>query len=234
MENVPTWVSAITHRIPTSRKALENLPATQLNHEYYLHGDLEYRSTAETDYGGNSQRQLSFEVAQTRSPGNVELSGMRYRTFPHIGGRRDVSCRMAAQETPFPTMVQTRNKAQSDIRKGVRSRDSSLFGTDDLAGVCLMRDGTLYSDLPARLRRYRSDIFDDKYKRLPWYGLSRTITAHIGKDGYWYIHPKQHRTLTMREAARIQTFPDRFRFGERQVTRFVRSVRPFPLYLQRL
>lgn len=84
---------------------------------------------------------------------------------------------------------------------------------DDLEAFRLMDHGTLYSDLPARLRRYRADIFDDKYKRLPWDGLSRTITAHIGKDGYWYIHPSQHRTLTVREAARIQTFPDWFRFA---------------------
>src|ERR671936_1550143 len=76
-----------------------------------------------------------------------------------------------------------------------------------------MDDGTLYSDLPQRLRRYRSDIFTDKYKRLSWDGLSRTITAHLAKDGYWYIHPEQHRTLSVREAARIQTFPDWFRFA---------------------
>ena len=63
------------------------------------------------------------------------------------------------------------------------------------------------------LRRYRSDIFTDKYKRLAWDEVSRSITAHIAKDGYWYIHPQQHRTLSVREAARVQTFPDWFRFA---------------------
>lgn len=84
---------------------------------------------------------------------------------------------------------------------------------DDREAFKLMTASTLYSDLPERLRRYRSDTFKDKYKRLDWDDLSRTITAHIAKDGYWYIHPEEHRTLTVREAARIQTFPDSFRFA---------------------
>jgi len=84
---------------------------------------------------------------------------------------------------------------------------------DDREAFELMAAGARYPDLPERLRRYRSDIFDDKYNRLDWDELSRSITAHIAKDGYWYIHPAEHRTLTVREAARLQTFPDRFRFA---------------------
>jgi DNA (cytosine-5)-methyltransferase 1 len=76
-----------------------------------------------------------------------------------------------------------------------------------------MDSTTRYSDLAPELRRYRHDIFDDKYKRLDPHAVSRSITAHIAKDGYWYIHPYQDRTLTVREAARIQTFPDRVRFA---------------------
>jgi DNA (cytosine-5)-methyltransferase 1 len=84
---------------------------------------------------------------------------------------------------------------------------------DDKIAFEHMNAKTRYSELPEELRRYRADIFDDKYKRLDEHGLSRTITAHIAKDGYWYIHPKDNRTLTVREAARIQTFPDRYRFA---------------------
>src|SRR3954452_8824477 len=84
---------------------------------------------------------------------------------------------------------------------------------DDMEAFRLLAEGQTYVDLPERLRRYRSDVFTDKYKRLVWSELCRSITAHIAKDGYWYIHPQQHRTLSVREAARVQTFPDWFRFA---------------------
>jgi DNA (cytosine-5)-methyltransferase 1 len=91
---------------------------------------------------------------------------------------------------------------------------------DDLEAFSLMPEGGTYADLPERFQRYRSDIFTDKYKRLAWGDVSRTITAHIAKDGYWYIHPEQPRTLSIREAARVQTFPDHFRFAGEPTHRF--------------
>lgn len=101
--------------------------------------------------------------------------------------------------------TEDRNKVFDHITRPVRP--------DDLAAFELLDTKTKYSDLPEELKRYRDDIFDDKYKRLDANDLSRTITAHIAKDGYWYIHPEQNRTLTVREAARLQTFPDNFRFA---------------------
>jgi DNA (cytosine-5)-methyltransferase 1 len=96
-------------------------------------------------------------------------------------------------------------KVFDHITRPVREDDEQAFE--------LLDSESRYSDLPDHLKRYREDIFDDKYKRLSGDDVSRTITAHIAKDGYWYIHPEQNRTLTVREAARIQTFPDWFRFA---------------------
>ena len=110
---------------------------------------------------------------------------------------------------------------QRSMRDGVAEVDKGkLFDhitrpvrEDDALAFAGMDATTKYSDLPAEVKRYREDIFDDKYKRLDENDLSRTITAHIAKDGYWYIHPRQGRTLTVREAARLQTFPDWYRFA---------------------
>lgn len=71
------------------------------------------------------------------------------------------------------------------------------------------------------MRRARPDleheharVFDNSYV-VQWWDLpSKTILAHIHKDGFQFIHPdeKQLRTFTVREAARIQSFPDDFVF----------------------
>ena len=114
------------------------------------------------------------------------------------------------------------------LRKGVRGSEALLIRDhviravrpDDAEIYRSLEPGGTYMDVPEDLRRYRSDIFSDKYLRLSFEDLSRTITAHIAKDGYWYIHPREDRTLSIREAARIQTFPDRFRFAGHPSNRY--------------
>ena len=119
--------------------------------------------------------------------------------------------------TAFQKKAREGMSASSDV---VWDHITRRVRTDDRAAFRMMKAGTRYDQLPDRLRRYRSDIFTDKYHRLAWDGLSRSITAHIAKDGYWYIHPSEHRTLTVREAARIQTFPDHFRFAGTRTSAF--------------
>jgi len=73
-----------------------------------------------------------------------------------------------------------------------------------------------YNDLPERLQSHNNrKSFLDRFKvvadNLLW---SQTVVAHIAKDGHYYIHPdiKQNRSISIREAARLQSFPDDYYF----------------------
>lgn len=72
-----------------------------------------------------------------------------------------------------------------------------------------------YKDLPSNLITHKNTrVFNDRFKVVNGKGLCHTLVAHIAKDGHHYIHPDihQNRSLTVREAARIQTFPDDYYF----------------------
>ncbi len=59
---------------------------------------------------------------------------------------------------------------------------------------------------------YDKSSFKDRYTRQSRRKPCSTIVAHLSKDGLMFIHPTQNRSLTPREAARIQSFPDWFQF----------------------
>ena len=74
--------------------------------------------------------------------------------------------------------------------------------------------GQLRKEMP-QYEHEHARVFDNSYV-VQWWNLpSKTILAHIHKDGFQFIHPdgNQARSFTVREAARIQSFPDDFEFA---------------------
>jgi DNA (cytosine-5)-methyltransferase 1 len=114
------------------------------------------------------------------------------------------------------------NKARKGYVLNHVCRDNNA---DDVALFGRMKPGARFSDGDVqkaireinpdhKLIKYSTDKFQDKLHKLNDQEPAWTVTAHLQKDCYKFIHHSQPRTITVREAARLQSFPDRIEFPE--------------------
>ena len=113
---------------------------------------------------------------------------------------------------------------------GIRS-DKDIFVTQNITRPVNDNDAVIYkyaiqqwndkrvriknNTLPKEIRTQKNETsFLDRFKVVDGTGYSHTVIAHMAKDGHYYIHPNIDycRSLSVREAARIQSFPDDFFF----------------------
>lgn len=95
-----------------------------------------------------------------------------------------------------------------------------------------------YGELPESLKTHKNQTgFFDRFKVVDSSArASHTVIAHISKDGHYYIHPdiEQNRSLTVREAARLQTFPDDFKFEGSRTAQYKQIGNAVPPMLSKI
>jgi len=111
-----------------------------------------------------------------------------------------------------PKYAQWARKDSSSVRHHISRKHNKR----DLGIFKMIKPGKSSAHLTTKQQElipYSMESFTDKYRKQALHKPATTITAHLAKDGLYYIHPTQPRSFTPREAARLQSFSDRYIFS---------------------
>ena len=202
--------NAHTRKIATVQDAIGDLPAL--------------RSGLSTDDSTDAWRDCVRAAATRLARGLPQAMGDLAVVFEKIGNpasrlpaHRRADQAMGEVSGPFVANHETRGHIPEDLE---RYLFYSAWGVARGSSPSLR-------DLPRRLLPRHSNVreatlknqldrvaFADRFRVQVSGEPATTITSHIAKDGHYFIHPdpKQCRSLTVREAARLQTFPDDYLF----------------------
>lgn len=219
----PRLLNALERGLPRQRK---NYPGYRLQHQVLSAADYgvpqERRRLFIIGFRQDLNVEFQFPDIQCDSPVTVgeAISDLLPLTPPYIPLKvKSSGPKQTDTEKPYASVPQSayqvrmrRNISTGYEPDGVLNHICRSHNPVDMICFAMLGQGQKYTDLPEKMRRYRWDIFDDKYKRLPWNKPAWTLTAHMEKDGLAYIHPLQNRSISAREAARLQSFPDDFVF----------------------
>ncbi len=140
-----------------------------------------------------------------------------------------------SDQKPSPYLL--RNKVRTG-NSGIRHHFARKHNENDLTIYKIAqrkwidsRERLHYNELPEQLKTHeKREIFRDRFKVVDGLSYSHAILAHLGKDGHYFIHPdpSQVRSLTVREAARIQSFPDDYLFEGPRLAKYVQIGNAVP------
>jgi len=201
----------------------------------------------------HEQNAKHFGVLQNRRRmiivGWLKESGLKYPKFAEVNPEAIVNDLLDDLPKLYPgeSSSEYRTAEISDYLKktGIRTTEDVLTlhasrpnKDRDIAiykrAIELWKEGKRlnYNELPDELKTHKNRTsFLDRFKVVEGHDpYCHTMLAHISKDGHYFIHPdpNQHRSITVREAARIQSFPDSYFFEGPRTAQFVQIGNAVP------
>lgn len=200
-----------------------------------------YRQVKDSDE--NWLRQIGSQIAKLESWGDISLNGLNESKLSALNG-------VGAEFIPQKQNVKpgVLSEWYQDVKLGgVINHQSRAHLTQDLvrymfASLFLKENGRFpklddyarhHEELIPDHANVASGKFTDRFRvQLPDQPAT-TVTSHISKDGHYFIHydEKQCRSFTVREAARVQTFPDNYLFCGARTAQFHQVGNAVPPYL---
>jgi len=203
---------------------------------------VEMRTLKAEDYGVPQERRRVVFIGNRLGipmPALEPTHGPGLKPFVSVWGAiSDLPVLKNGEETPDGARYRTEPKSdyQRQLRKsslGVYNHSAPKLAAINLARMQHIPEGGSWRDIPVGLlpkgmKKARRSDHTKRYGRLRKGGLSSTILTKC--DVHWgaYIHPEQDRSLSVREAARLQSFPDWFEFKGPRTEQYVQVGNAVP------
>lgn len=240
----PSNLESVIGDLPSIRSGINRAFDKYHETEVYKNGSPKRLYTNLVDNDDQWNELISNQINTLKKWGEIPLNGLSKgpATFKNGVGGEFLKCKdTIKKDHPLSDWYLDKHL------DGVPNHESRAHLTQDLmrymfAGLYVEKFGTFprlqdyarhHSDLIPDHANVDSGKFTDRFRVQVADRPATTVTSHISKDGHYFIHfdPKQCRSLTVREAARIQTFPDNYLFRGSRTQQFHQVGNAVPPYL---
>lgn len=244
-------VEGILSAIPTGEKITDLIRSAFSQIGYEIIDDLRTYALLDLSDFGVPQVRRRVIIVGIRKDKPIDYQKILVRFYNEILEKYKVSKKLTVKDAIgdlpaiYPLKVPTKRIAydNSNNINGHNSRYHSLRDQEifNLLALDIEQNTNKFDSSDKLIQLYQEKTGKKtnvhKYHVLRWDKPSNTIPAHLKKDGLRHIHPDplQKRSITVREAARLQTFDDDYEFNESQVANYemIGNAVP-PLFAEKL